>query len=252
MNIRFLSSTLLQTLRDQGESAAPCLAVRMEKCFDGNSGEAMLLLAGERLYRVSRSFCESDYAIRSNPVADVRVVPGGECAAELLCGGERVPCVWSRFEDREAQELFGRCGKPAVEAPAAAVVADSGREPTPGELFVAALMYSAGADGDLPPEQEKRIRELAAPGALAAGVAYYREHEIGECCAAIRRQLSEEARISLLMHQIELAMCDGAFRRVERTLLADFARQCGIDAAGYNEIERLLLLKNQYPTFFGE
>lgn len=243
MKTSFLNSgLLLDAARAAGaEGTTPDVAVRLERALNGASGEGYLLLFGKTLVTAERPSGKGSFEFLCAPAEKCAILrqtrESFRTDSSLLVGVDTVNCSWSNMEQADADAML-------------AVLQEFAAPPVaPAVLFVAGLMYVAGADEELPKEEEAMVRRLSPPEALTDGVAFYREHPV-EVFALAAARLSAEQKKSLLANQLEVAMADGVFRSAEQRMLHSISALLGVSDEEYRQIESVLLLKNSHSSLF--
>lgn len=252
MDTKFVVLSLLRKAAESGVTGAVTHAVRLDRAFDGQPGEGYLLCFGDTVCLAERPLGEPDYRCLAAPCSAVRVGKP-EAAGSLLSSvridfnGTPLSCSWSWAENEDAADLFARL--PGMESGGEAPVPETAAD-SPGALFVAGLMFGAEFNGELPPEQEKWIRNLAAPNALKPGMALYQQHDLAAYAALVKAKFSEEQLVSLLANQLEVIMSDGDLRPCERDGMREFVRLIGFPEPRYREMLDVILQKNSHAVLF--
>lgn len=251
------SFVVLSLLRDAAAAGAQGdvdEAVRLDRAFDGESGEGYLLRFDDRLCFAERRTGETDYTCFVLPLTEIALCALSEdhflTRARFRAGDRFFDCCWSWAEREDAEKLLLQFRN---ETNLASDTENSGAETgtcSPAVLFVAGLMFAAGADNNLPEEEEQKIRELAPEEALKPGVAFYQQSSLEDFAAAARHALSDKQLISLLSNQLEILMADGEFSSTERRMMSELVRLLQFPPEDYARIEKVILLKNQRNGLF--
>lgn len=253
MDTKFVVLSLLRQAEAVGASGEVTYAIRLDKTFDGRSGEGYILCFGDTVCLADRPLGQGTYRCQAAPLAEVRVKKlergNSNSFADLDFAGSAVGCHWSWAENKDAERLLALfAGNAATaESPAQAPAAAPDRT---AELFVAGLMYAAESSGQLSPEQEQLIRELAPGDMLTRGLDYYHGHDLITYVGAVRAAFNREQLLSLLANQLEVVMVDGDFRSAERRGMEELGRKLGFPAAEYEKILEVILCKNRSPLLF--
>ena len=251
------SFVVLSLLRDAAAAGAEGdvdEAVRLDRAFGGESGEGYLLRFGDRLCFAERRTGETDYVCTVLPLTEIALCALTEdhflTRARFRAGDRFFDCCWSWAEREDAEKLLLHLRDETAAAPATGTGGTATGSDSPAVLFVAGLMFAAGADNELPEEEEKKIRELAPREALEPGVAFYQRSSLEEFAAAARRALSDKQLISLLSNQLEILMADGEFSSAERHMMSELVHLLDFPPEDYARIEKVILLKNQRNGLF--
>jgi hypothetical protein len=251
MDTKFVVLSLLRKAAEAGATGAVTHAVRLDRAFDGQPGEGYLLCFGDTLCLAERPLGEPDYRCFTAPRSAVRIgtpEPGSLLShVRIDFNGMPLTCSWSWAENEDAADLFALL--PGMESGGDASMPEAAAD-SPGVLFVAGLMFGAEFNGELPPEQEKWIRNLAAPNALKPGMALYQRHDLAAYAALVKAKFSEEQLVSLLANQLEVIMADGDLRPCERDGMREFVRLIGFPEPRYREMLEVILQKNCHAVLF--
>jgi len=267
MNYAFLPDKVKAQLKAMLAGRIPAILVRANGDLRGQAGEGYVAVDGDDLLLYSRALGESDFTELRLPLGrlgEFSVSQEGGSAVLVLQHGEREfrikagilelkPLEPLRQRWQQLKDLGGASGGTApvpgplaTSAVAATQAAGSG-EITPRFGLAVALMFLAGADGRLDPEEDRYIVRVCGGDRplLQAAAKYFRSRQFGELIEALSPVLNHEQRLCIMANLMDLAMCDGLLRSTEQRLLREFASAMAIAEDEVEAIRQVLMVKNK-------
>lgn len=269
MNFSFLPSKIKEQIKQVVADEIPVSLARSNTSIDGETGESYVLAFKDKMVVFSRKLGKSDYTCISGDFGNIGSVDvrkeGINTFLDTEMNGKKFSLKFSSFEEKSLtpmveqwqkisdgggggseEVISGAKGTQIISKEAPASTAGQDGKFSLKEGLAVALMFIAGIDDEIAPEEDLYIlntfnkdRQL-----LQKALKYYKANSFDEFLIAVSG-MSQEQKLCFVANMMELGMCDGVLHRSEIKLIRQFCDYMEVSEDEYDTIKQVLLIKNK-------
>jgi hypothetical protein len=265
MDMIFLPSRIKKILDTVIPNVSPSALMRSSGNLEGGSGEGYVIALKDKILLFSRKLGDDDFTLTELPFSDtVNMEIKKEGFASILkidARNKSFSVKFSSFEEKDAApiiEAFNAASKnnrdsqlPALEdtteQPREDEIVNKSTAPSlkPITGMVAAMIYVAGSDNNLAPEEDEYIRKasLNDNSILEEAYDFYQTHSFEDLLSRV--VLDKRQTLCVIANLMEVGMSDGILHKVQQEMIWRFAERFEISSEEFKNITDILLIKNQ-------